>query len=103
MILTNIETISGGKIHEHCGLVQDSTIWARNIGRDIMAGFKSIAGGELKGYTELLQEYRNQALKRICQQAEALGANTVINIRIVTSSVTAGATENVCYGTAVRV
>lgn len=103
MILTNIETIPGKKIQEHYGLVQGSTIRAKNVGRDIMAGFKNIVGGELKGYTELLQESRDQALERMCLQAEELGANAVINIRIATSSVAAGAAEILCYGTAVRV
>ena len=102
MILTNIETVPGKKIHEHYGLVQGSPIRAKNVGRDIMAGFKNIIGGELKGYTELLQESRNQALDRMCLQAEELGANAVINIRIATSSVAAGAAEILCYGTAVR-
>jgi len=103
MILTNVETIPGIKIVEHYGLVQGSTIRAKNVGRDIMASFKNIVGGELKGYTELLQESRNQALERMCLQAEELGANAVINVRIATSSVAAGAAEILCYGTAVRV
>lgn len=103
MILTNIETIPGKEIQEHYGLVQGSTIRAKNVGRDIMAGFKNIVGGELKGYTELLQESRNQALERMCLQAEELGANAVINVRIATSSVASGAAEILAYGTAVRV
>jgi uncharacterized protein YbjQ (UPF0145 family) len=103
MILTNIETIPGKKVQEHYGLVQGSTIRAKHFGRDLMAGFKNIVGGELKGYTELLQESRNQALERMCQQAEELGANAVINVRLATSSVAAGAAEILAYGTAVRV
>ena len=103
MILTNIETIPGATIQEHYGLVQGSTIRAKHFGRDLMAGFKNIVGGELKGYTELLQESRNQALERMCRQAEELGANAVINVRIATSSVAAGAAEILAYGTAVRV
>ena len=91
MILTNIETIPGETIQEHYGLVQGSTIRAKHFGRD------------LKGYTELLQESRNQALERMCRQAEELGANAVINVRIATSSVAAGAAEILAYGTAVRV
>ena len=83
--------------------MQGSTIRAKHFGRDLMAGFKNIVGGELKGYTELLQESRNQALERMCRQAEELGANAVINVRIATSSVAAGAAEILAYGTAVRV
>ena len=90
-------------IRDSYGLAQGSTIRAKHFGRDLMAGFKNIVGGELKGYTELLQESRNQALERMCRQAEELGANAVINVRIATSSVAAGAAEILAYGTAVRV
>ena len=103
MILTNVETIPGETLQQPYGLVQGSTIRAKHFGRDLMAGFKNIVGGELKGYTELLQESRNQALERMCRQAEELGANAVINVRIATSSVAAGAAEILAYGTAVRV
>ena len=103
MILTNVETIPGETIQEHYGLVQGSTIRAKHFGRALMAGFKNIVGGELKGYTELLQESRNQAVERMCRQAAELGANAVINVRIATSSVAAGAAEILAYGTAVRV
>jgi uncharacterized protein YbjQ (UPF0145 family) len=103
MILTNTETVPGLTIVEHYGLVQGSTIRAKNIGRDFMAGMKNIVGGELRGYTELLQESRDQALQRLTEQAEALGANAVVNLRFSTSSVAAGAAEILCYGTAVLV
>ena len=103
MILTNIETIPGETIQEHYGLVQGSTIRAKHFGRDIMAGFKNIVGGELKGYTELLREARNEALERLNQEAESMGANAVVNIRFATSSVAQGAAELFAYGTAVRV
>ena len=76
---------------------------AKHLGRDIMAGLKNIVGGELRGYTELLQESRNEALSRMTAQAEELGANAIINVRLATASVTAGAAEILCYGTAVRV
>jgi len=103
MILTTIASVPGKQIVEHYGLVSGSTIRAKHIGRDLMAGFKNIFGGELKGYTELLKESRNQALERMQQQAEQLGANAVINLRFSTSSVAQGAAELYVYGTAVRV
>ncbi|NDY41745.1 YbjQ family protein [Dissulfurirhabdus thermomarina] len=103
MILTNIETIPGKTVVEHFGIVQGSTVRAKHIGRDIMAGLKNLVGGELKGYTELLQEAREEALGRMAAQAESLGANAVLNIRFATSSVAQGAAELFAYGTAVRV
>ena len=103
MILTNTETVPGLTVVEQYGLVQGSTIRAKNIGRDFMAGMKNLVGGELRGYTELLQESRDQALQRLTEQAQALGANAVVNLRFSTSSVAAGAAEILCYGTAVRV
>lgn len=103
MILTNTEAVPGFTVVKHYGLVQGSTIRAKNIGRDFMAGMKNIVGGELRGYTELLQESRDQALARLEEQAEALGANAVVNLRFSTSSVAAGAAEILCYGTAVKV
>lgn len=103
LILTNIETIPGKTVVEHFGIVQGSTVRAKHIGRDIMAGLKNLVGGELKGYTELLQEAREEALGRMAAQAESLGANAVLNIRFATSSVAQGAAELFAYGTAVRV
>ena len=103
MITTNIESVPGMRIVEHYGLVQGSTIRAKNVGRDFMAGLKNLVGGELKGYTELLQESRRQAAERMCDQAAELGANAVVNVRFSTSSVAAGAAEILAYGTAVKV
>ena len=103
MILTNIESIPGRTILDHFGLVSGSTVRAKHIGKDIMASFKNIIGGELKGYTELLQESRNQATERMIQQAQQLGANAIINVRFATSSVAQGAAELYVYGTAVRI
>lgn len=103
MILTNIDTVPGKKITEHYGLVSGSSVRAKHAGRDIMAGLKNIFGGELKGYTELLIESRSQAVERLVQQAEQLGANAVVNLRFSTSSITAGAAEIYVYGTAVSV
>ena len=101
MIVTNLETIPGKTISKHFGLVQGNTIRAKHVGRDIMAGFKNIFGGELKGYTELLSESRKEATDRMIAQAETLGANAILNIRYSTSSVTQGAAELYAYGTAV--
>lgn len=101
MILTNIEIIPGRQIVTHFGLVQGSTIRAKHVGRDFMAGVKNIFGGELKGYTELLQESRDEATRRMVQQANEMGANAIVNIRYTTSSVAQGASEILAYGTAV--
>ena len=103
MIISNVETIPGMRIAEHYGLVSGSTVRAKHLGRDIMASLKNIVGGELKGYTELLNEARQEAIDRMVQQAEALGANAILNVRFSTSSVAQGASELYSYGTAVRV
>lgn len=103
MIVTNLETIPGKSISKHFGLVQGNTIRAKHVGRDLMAGFKNIFGGELKGYTELLSESRKEATDRMIAQAEAMGANAILNVRYSTSSVTQGAAELYAYGTAVVV
>ncbi len=103
MILTNVNTVPGKKIVEHFGIVQGSTVRAKHVGRDFMAGLKNLVGGELKGYTELLQDSRQEAMDRMGEQARQLGANAVVNIRFATSSVAQGAAELFAYGTAVRV
>ena len=103
IMLTTLEGVPGRTIVQHYGLVQGSTIRAKHIGRDIAAGFKNIVGGELKGYTELLQEARQEAVQRMTQQATQLGANAIVNVRFATSSVAQGAAELFAYGTAVRV
>ena len=103
MILTNLESVPGRTIKDHFGIVSGSTVRAKHVGRDIMAGLKNIVGGELKGYTQLLQESREQATERMIQQAEQLGANAVVNIRYATSSVAQGASELYVYGTAVKI
>jgi len=101
MLITNIETIPGRQVIKHLGLVQGSTVRAKHIGRDILASLKNVFGGELKAYTELLQESRDEALDRLQQQARAVGANAVLNVRFSTSSVAQGAAELFAYGTAV--
>lgn len=102
MLMTNLETVPGRKILRHLGLVQGSTVRAKHVGRDIMAGLKNLVGGELKGYTELMQDARQEAVERLAQQAEAVGANAVLNVRFTTSSVAQGAAELLAYGTAVE-
>lgn len=103
LIVTNLETVPGRDIVEHLGIVQGNTVRAKHVGRDIMAGLKNIVGGELRGYTELLDDARKEAMSRMVEQARERGANAVVNIRFSTSSVTAGASELYCYGTAVLV
>lgn len=101
MLISNLEYIPDRKIVKHFGLVQGSTVRAKHFGRDFMAGLKNIVGGELKGYTELLNESRDQAIERMIEQAQQAGANAVLNVRFSTSSVAAGAAEIYVYGTAV--
>ena len=103
MIISNIEEIPGKRITQFYGVVSGSTVRAKHIGRDLMAGLKNLVGGELKGYTELLTEAREEALERMRQQAQSLGANAVVNVRFSTSSVAQGAAELFAYGTAVVV
>ncbi|MDR2128785.1 MAG: YbjQ family protein [Burkholderiaceae bacterium] len=99
--ITNVEFIPGCTITQHLGLVQGSTVRAKHVGRDLMAGLKNFVGGELKGYTELLNESRQEAVARMVQQAEGIGANAVINVRFSTANVAPGAAEILAYGTAV--
>ena len=101
MLISNLEFIPDRKVIKHLGLVQGSTVRAKHIGRDFMAGLKNMVGGELKGYTELLNESRDEALARMMVQARQAGANAVLNVRFSTSSVAAGASEIFAYGTAV--
>ena len=103
MLCSNTEDIPGQHIVEFYGVVTGSTVRAKHIGRDIAAGLKNFVGGELKGYTELLQEARKEALQRMMEQARSVGANAVINVRFGTSSVAQGAAELFAYGTAVKV
>jgi len=103
MLLSNIESIPGQQIVAHYGLVSGNTVRAKHVGRDFAAGLKNIVGGELKGYTELLEDARQEAVNRMVQQAQALGANAVVNVRFSTSAITQGAAELYVYGTAVQV
>ncbi len=101
--LSNIESIPGKRIVDFYGVVTGNTVRAKHIGRDIMAGLKNVIGGELKGYTELLQDSRREATERMVEQAQSMGANAVVNVRFATSSISQGAAELFAYGTAVRV
>ena len=101
MILVNTEYISGKNL-EMLSLVKGSTIQTKNIGRDISQSFKTLVGGELKAYTEMMNEARALATKRMVMEAEALGADAVVNIRYASSAVMQGAAEVIAYGTAVR-
>ncbi len=103
MLLTTLQIVPGKRITEHYGMVSGSTIRAKHLGRDIMAGFKNLFGGELKGYTELLQESREEATARMVAEAEQLGANAILNVRYATSAVAPGAAELFAYGTAVKI
>lgn len=103
MILSNMDYVPGRQVSEHYWVVNGSTVRSKHVGRDIMAGFKNIFWGELKGYTELLNESRKEAIKRMMSEAEEMWANAILNIRFSTSSVSAGASEIYVYGTAVKV
>lgn len=101
MILVNTDYISGKNL-EMLGLVKGSTIQTRNLGKDISQSFKTLVGGELKAYTEMMNDARALATKRMVEEAEKLGADAVVNIRYASASVMSGAAEVVAYGTAVR-
>lgn len=102
MIITSTETIPNKEITEILGIARGSTVRARNIGRDIFAGLKNIVGGEIEGYTKLQAESREQAIERMIKDAEKLGADAIVNVRITTSVIMQGASEILAYGTAVR-
>jgi uncharacterized protein YbjQ (UPF0145 family) len=102
MIFVTTETIQGKEIAESLGTVRGSTVRARNIGRDFFAGLKNIVGGEISEYTELLADAREQAIKRMLDDAQKLGADGIVNVRFTTSQVMQGAAEMLAYGTAVK-
>ena len=103
MIIVNTEEIANKKIKETLGIARGSTVRARNIGRDIFAGIKNLVGGEISEYTRLQAESREQAIKRMVDDAEKMGANAIINTRLTTSMVMQGCSEILAYGTAVIV
>lgn len=102
MLITNTESIPNEEIIEVLGIVRGSTVRARNAGRDIAAAFKNFIGGEIEEYTKLQALSREQALERVIQDAQSLGADAIVNIRFQTSMITQGACEVFAYGTAVR-
>ena len=102
MILSNTEFVPGREVSQVLGLVRVNTIQAKHIGKDMVAGFRNLVGGEIKEYTRMISEAREIALKRMEQKAEKLGADAIINIRFTTSAVMASAAEILAYGTAVK-
>ncbi len=103
MLIVTTNDIPGKNIIEVKGLAQGSTVKAKHVGRDIGASFKTLVGGEIKGYSDLMKEAREEALKRMIKEAEALGANAVVGMRYQTAQVMAAAAEVIAYGTAVVV
>ena len=101
MIIVTTENVPGKEVIELKGFVKGSTVWCKNIGRDIGAGLRSIVGGEMEGYNEMLIEARQIAIGRMVEEAEAMGANAIVGLRLMSSAVIAGAAEMVAYGTAV--
>jgi uncharacterized protein YbjQ (UPF0145 family) len=103
MIITTTENIPNKETLEVLGIARGSTVRARNFGRDIFAGLKNLVGGEISEYTKLQAQSREEALKRMIDDATSLGANAVVNVRFATSTITQGASEILAYGTAVKV
>jgi uncharacterized protein YbjQ (UPF0145 family) len=101
MLMSTTETIEGRKIIKHLGLVRGNTIRARHLGRDIMAGLRNIVGGEITDYTKMMAESREQALDRMIENAQNLGANAIVGIKFTTSMIMSMASEIFAYGTAV--
>ena len=102
MIVVTASQIAGREITDTLGMVKGNTIRAKHIGKDILAGLRSIVGGEIKEYTEALNEAREEAIRRMIKDAEKLGADAIIEVRFTTSQVMAGAAELLVYGTAVK-
>ena len=103
MIIATTESIPGKRVAQCLGLVRGNTIRARHLGKDIMAGFKGMVGGEITDYTKMMAESREQAVDRMIEDASALGANAVVGVRFTTASMMQGAAELLVYGTAVVV
>lgn len=103
MIIVTTNEVPGKEVTETLGLVQGSTVKAKHVGRDIGASLKTLVGGEIRGYSDLMREARNEALQRMIHEAEKLGANAVIGMRYQTSQIMQTASEVIAYGTAVKV
>lgn len=103
MIISTIDKVPDRQIAEILGIARGSTVRAKNIGKDIFAGFKNIIGGEIHEYTKLQADSREEAIKRMVDDAEKLGADAIIGVRLTTSMVTQGAAEILAYGTAIKI
>lgn len=103
MLITTTDSIAGHRITSHLGLVRGNTIRAKHVGKDIIAGLRMIIGGEIKEYTEMLTEARNEAILRMKADAGRIDADAIVNVRFVTAQVMTGAAELLAYGTAVKV
>ncbi|RQG97738.1 YbjQ family protein [Natrarchaeobius chitinivorans] len=102
MYITNTETVPDGEVTEVLGIARGNTVEARNVGHDITQGIKNVFGGELKAYSDLLTKARDEAIERMERDAEGMGADAVVNVRLETSQITDGGSEVMAYGTAVR-
>jgi uncharacterized protein YbjQ (UPF0145 family) len=102
MIVTSTDFVPGREVGELLGIAKGSTIRSKHLGRDIMASFKQLVGGELRGYSEMIREAREEAMNRMEQEAKEMGADAIINLRLMTSQVMQGAAEVMAYGTAVK-
>jgi uncharacterized protein YbjQ (UPF0145 family) len=103
LIITTTDGIEGSEIEEVLGLVMANSVRARHVGKDVMAAFRNLAGGEVGEYTKLLAESREQAVQRMVESAEAKGANAVVGVRFITAGIMGGASEILAYGTAVKI
>ncbi len=103
MIVTTTDTIEGRQVTDVIGLVRGSSVRARHVGRDLLAGLRNLVGGEVQEYTKLLAESREEAIQRMVERAEAMGANAVLGTRFITASIMGGAAEILAYGTAAKV
>ncbi|THE63502.1 YbjQ family protein [Salinadaptatus halalkaliphilus] len=102
MYIANTETVPDGEIVEVLGIARGNTVEAKNVGKDITQGIRNVFGGELKGYSDLLTKARDEAITRMEADAEEMGADAVVNVRLETSQITDGGSEVMAYGTAVR-
>jgi len=103
MLVVNTGVLEGYRIVQYLGLVRGNTIRAKHIGKDFLAALRNLVGGEIKEYTEMLTEARNESIKRMKAEAERLDADAILNVRFVTSQVMSGAAELLAYGTAVKI
>ena len=102
MLIVSTENINGKEIKESLGLVKGEIVQSKHLGRDFLAGMKTIVGGEIKGYTEMISEARQIATKRMIKEAESLGADAIVGVRFGSSAVMQGSAEMIVYGTAVK-